>query len=126
MTHNSKCEYAKEPECTCECEGEFHGIKSSDSDRKELVGEKEGKCVECGELIYLVRAWEYYYCNHYCCTPCCPDSARTPCTKEKIEVLKDGDKVDEAMKEVWENDMRKDIHLKRSFQSDIRTEWENG
>lgn len=126
MTHNSKCEYAKEKECTCECEGKLHGIKSTDSDRKNIVGQKQGRCLKCGDTIHLARAWEHYYCNHYCCNPCCPDSARVPCTREKIDVLKDGVEVDDAMKQVWETEMRKDIHLKRSFQSNINKEWDHG
>lgn len=47
-----------------------------------------GKCIKCGyeELINIQR-WEKYYCNYYCCTPCCPDAKERECHKEAIERL---------------------------------------
>ena len=121
MTHNSKCERAKIPveQCTCDCNGAYHGIKTSNSDRKDLVGQKEGKCLKCGDTIFLVEKWKYYYCNSYCCNPCCPDSAKVPCTKEIVERMPD----DDIRRQLLVEKMRKHVHLKRSFQKDINSEW---
>ena len=48
---------------------------------------EENRCLKCGRKVNSVPKWEQYYCNHYCCNPCCPDAHISPCHKEKIEAL---------------------------------------
>jgi hypothetical protein len=43
------------------------------------------KCIKCGFELTKVEKWEHYYCNYYCCSPCCPDTNISPCHKEIIE-----------------------------------------
>jgi len=121
MGHNAKCEYAKGDVCKCECDGELHGIKTRDSDRKNLIGDWEGRCLKCGSKIYLVKKWAHFYCNNYCCNPCCPDAKKTPCTKERIEMLNTPE-----LKEALKYKMRTHIFRVRNIQTDIRSIWRTG
>lgn len=45
------------------------------------------KCENCGFELTDTKGWEKYYCNHYCCNPCCPCSKTTPCLKEQVEAI---------------------------------------
>lgn len=90
MTHDERCASAKGDNCTCECSGNLHGIsrkseEERNSDRKQYIGKPGGKCVKCDGVLHTVDIWKDFYCNYFCCSPCCPDSHTSPCTKEMIE-----------------------------------------
>ena len=48
---------------------------------------KESRCVKCGGNLSHVEQWDVFYCNSFCCNPCCPDSNTIPCMKENCKQL---------------------------------------
>lgn len=46
-------------------------------------------CLICGYVLCHTKGWEEFYCNHYCCNPCCPEAHETKCIKERFYETKD-------------------------------------
>jgi hypothetical protein len=97
----------------------MHSLKEKNNDRKDVIGYVEGRCLKCGVALYIVKKWHHYYCNNYCCSPCCPDGANVPCFKERIESLGGGGLMEKTLKEK----MKQHILKFKRKQLDIRQKW---
>lgn len=92
MPCSERCTHAKGDLCRCSCGGANHGIYADKEEEKpkRLDGRIESECIKCGSMLYYTERFEPFYCNKYCCNPCCPDHITTPCLKERWEDLQTG------------------------------------
>jgi len=82
-------------------------------ERRGYILSKKSICKVCGYELAYCKPFDPFYCNEFCCNPCCPDSHKIPCLKEKYEKYqsqvrefledKDWDLTNEIMKLIVNN-----------------------
>ena len=62
------------------------------------MNETKAICKKCGYDLSYCKPFDPFYCNEYCCNPCCPEAYKSPCLKERWE------KVQKKIKNVLKDD----------------------